>query len=46
MKNKIKDGFLFGVQEIGSGTVVYLADDPVPPVLENGKLLLLMPFSW
>jgi hypothetical protein len=40
MKNKIKDGLLFGVQEIGSGTVVYLADNPLfRQFWENGKLL-------
>jgi hypothetical protein len=40
IKNKIKDGLLFGVEEMGSGAVVYLADDPLFRLFwENGKLL-------
>ncbi len=40
LKNKIKDGLLFGVQQMGSGSVVYLADDPLFRLFwENGKLL-------
>ncbi len=40
LKDKIKDGLLFGVQEIGSGSVVYLADNPLFRLFwENGKLL-------
>jgi len=40
LKNKIKDGLLFGVREIGSGSIVYLADNPLFRLFwENGKLL-------
>ncbi len=40
VKNKLKDGVLFGVQHIGNGSVVYLADDPLfRNFWENGKLL-------
>jgi hypothetical protein len=40
-KEKIKDGLLFGVQSMGRGTVVYMADDPVfRSFWEDGKLLL------
>jgi hypothetical protein len=39
-RKKIVDGLLFGVQEMGSGSVVYLADDPLfRSFWENGKLL-------
>jgi hypothetical protein len=39
-KQKLKDGTLFGVQSMGKGTVVYLADDPLfRSFWENGKLL-------
>lgn len=39
-KQKLKDGTLFGVQDMGKGTVVYLADDPIfRSFWENGKLL-------
>ena len=39
-KKKLVDGLLFGVQEMGSGSVVYLADDPLfRSFWENGKLL-------
>lgn len=39
-KKKLIDGLLFGVQEMGSGSVVYLADDPLfRSFWENGKLL-------
>lgn len=39
-KKKLVDGLLFGVQEMGNGTVVYLADDPLfRSFWENGKLL-------
>jgi hypothetical protein len=39
-KEKLKDGLIFGVQELGRGTVVYLADDPLfRSFWENGKLL-------
>ncbi len=40
IKDKLKDGTLFGVEQIGRGTVVYLADDPLfRSFWENGKLL-------
>ncbi|MBV8388489.1 MAG: zinc carboxypeptidase [Mucilaginibacter sp.] len=39
-KEKLKDGLLFGVQSIGRGSVVYLADDPLfRSFWQNGKLL-------
>lgn len=39
-KKKLVDGVLFGVQESGSGSIVYLADDPLfRSFWENGKLL-------
>ncbi|SKB73836.1 M14 family metallopeptidase [Daejeonella lutea] len=39
-KKKLVDGLLFGVQEMGSGSIVYLADDPLfRSFWENGKLL-------
>jgi hypothetical protein len=39
-KEKLKDGLLFGVQELGKGKVVYLADNPLfRSFWENGKLL-------
>jgi glycine cleavage system regulatory protein len=40
VKAKLKDGLLFGVQEMGSGNVVYMADNPMFRMFwENGKLL-------
>jgi hypothetical protein len=39
-KEKLKDGLVFGVQDMGRGKVVYLADDPLfRSFWENGKLL-------
>jgi hypothetical protein len=39
-KKKLVDGLLFGVEDMGNGTVVYLADDPLfRSFWENGKLL-------
>ncbi|MBS1665678.1 MAG: zinc carboxypeptidase [Bacteroidetes bacterium] len=39
-KSKLKDGLLFGVQDMGRGKVIYLADDPLfRSFWENGKLL-------
>lgn len=39
-KDKLKDGLVFGVQEMGRGEVIYLADDPLfRSFWENGKLL-------
>ena len=41
LRTKIEDGLLFGVQEIGNGTVTYLADDVIfRSFWENGKLLI------
>jgi len=40
VKSRLKDGLVFGVQPMGSGSVVYLADDPLFRLFwENGKLL-------
>jgi len=40
LKDKLKNGLLFGVQDIGRGNVIYLADDPLfRSFWENGKLL-------
>lgn len=40
LKEKMKDGLLFGVQDMGRGSVVYLADNPLfRSFWENGKLL-------
>jgi hypothetical protein len=39
-KEKLKDGLLFGVQEMGRGKTIYMADDPLfRSFWENGKLL-------
>ncbi|HTI10002.1 MAG TPA: M14 family metallopeptidase [Puia sp.] len=39
-KEKLKDGLIFGVQELGRGEIVYMADDPLfRSFWENGKLL-------
>jgi hypothetical protein len=41
LKNKLKDGTLFGVQNSGRGSVIYLADNIVfRNFWENGKLML------
>lgn len=40
VKSKLKDGTLFGVQQMGAGSVVYLADNLMfRQFWENGKLL-------
>ena len=40
VKSQLKDGVLFGVVNVGSGSVVFLADDPLFRLFwENGKLL-------
>lgn len=40
LKEKLKDGVLFGVQEHGRGSIVYLADNPLfRNFWESGKLL-------
>ncbi|MBS1920760.1 MAG: zinc carboxypeptidase [Bacteroidetes bacterium] len=40
LKEKLKDGLLFGVQDMGRGTVTYLADDILfRNFWENGKLM-------
>ena len=39
-KEKLKDGLVFGVQDMNRGKIVYLADDPLfRSFWENGKLL-------
>ncbi|MCY7422224.1 MAG: M14 family metallopeptidase [Chitinophagaceae bacterium] len=41
VKSKLKDALVIGVQELGSGEVVYFADDPIfRSFWENGKLML------
>ena len=41
VKSKLKDAMVMGVQELGSGVVVYFADDPIfRSFWENGKLML------
>ncbi len=41
LKNRLKDGLLFGVQDMGRGSVVYLTDDVLfRSFWENGKLML------
>ncbi len=40
IKQKMQDGTLFGVEDLGRGSMVYLADDPLfRSFWENGKLL-------
>jgi hypothetical protein len=40
VKNKFQDGLLFGVQDMGRGTITYLADDVLfRSFWENGKLM-------
>jgi hypothetical protein len=40
LKSKLKDGLLFGVEDMGKGTVTYLADDLLfRNFWENGKLM-------
>ena len=40
VKSKLKDGVVFGVQDMGSGNVIYMAEDPLfRNFWENGKLL-------
>lgn len=42
VSNKIKDGTIFAVQDMGRGKVIYMVDDPVfRNFWENGKLLFL-----
>ncbi len=39
-KAKLKDGVIFGVQDLGRGEIIYMADDPLfRSFWENGKLL-------
>ena len=41
LKPKITDGVVFGVQDLGRGSVTYLADDIIfRNFWENGKLIL------
>ena len=40
VKDKLKDGTVIGVQDLGRGSIVYFADDPIfRSFWENGKLL-------
>jgi hypothetical protein len=40
VKNKLKDGVLFGVTESGSGSFIFFADDPLFRMFwENGKMI-------
>jgi len=40
LQKKLQDGLLFGVQDVGAGTITYLADDVLfRSFWENGKLL-------
>ena len=40
LKNKLKDGLLFGVQDMGNGSITYFADDLMfRSFWENGKLM-------
>lgn len=40
IKNKLKDGTLFGVYEMGNGSIVFLADNPLFRLFwESGKML-------
>ena len=40
LKNRLQDGLLFGVQDIGNGTITYLTDDVLfRSFWENGKLM-------
>ena len=40
LKNKLKDGMIFGVQPMGQGQIIFLADDVLfRNFWENGKLL-------
>ena len=40
-RQKLKDGLLIGVQDLGRGNIVYFADNPVFRAFwENGKLLV------
>ncbi len=40
LKKKLKDGLIFGVQDVGQGTVTYLTDDVLfRNFWENGKLM-------
>ena len=41
LKEKLKDGLLFGVQDIGQGNIIYFADNIIfRSFWENGKLML------
>ncbi|MBI2731600.1 MAG: zinc carboxypeptidase, partial [Sphingobacteriales bacterium] len=41
VKEKLKDGLLLGVQDMGNGSIVYFVEDPIfRNFWENGKLLL------
>ena len=41
LKDRLKDGLLFGAQDIGNGSIVYLTDDIMfRSFWDNGKLML------
>ncbi|MBX9784029.1 MAG: zinc carboxypeptidase [Chitinophagaceae bacterium] len=41
LKDRLKDGLLFGVQDMGNGNIIYLTDDIMfRSFWENGKLML------
>jgi len=41
LKEKLKDGLLFGVQDMGAGNIVYIADNILfRNFWENGKLMI------
>jgi hypothetical protein len=40
IKSKVKDGVVFGVQDMGQGNVIYFAEDPLfRNFWENGKMI-------
>lgn len=40
IKGKVKDGVLFGVQDMGNGSIIYFAEDPLfRSFWENGKMM-------
>jgi hypothetical protein len=41
VKARLKEGMLFGVQNLGGGAIIYLAEDPLfRNFWDNGKLLI------
>ena len=46
-KERLKDGLIFGVQDLGRGKVVYLADDPLFRNFgKTGNCCSVMRFFW